>query len=73
LRELQGIPALFLCGRYDETTPEATREYRRNLPGAELVVFEKSAHMPMFEERAHYLRVVRDFLRRADARGGGPA
>ncbi|MGH7865231.1 MAG: proline iminopeptidase-family hydrolase [Candidatus Binataceae bacterium] len=66
LRELRAIPALFMAGRFDETTPEATRECQRNLPGSEMVIFEKSSHMPMFEERARYLGVVREFLRRAD-------
>ena len=69
LREID-IPTLFLCGRYDEATPESTAFYRRQVRGAEMVIFEKSSHMPQLEELAKYLRVVRDFLNRADHRAG---
>jgi proline iminopeptidase len=65
LRELD-LPTLFVCGRYDEGTPESTAFYRRQVRGAEMVVFEKSSHMPQLEETATYLRVVRDFIRRAE-------
>lgn len=62
LREI-AVPTLFVCGRYDEATPESTAFYARQVRGAEMVVFEKSAHMPHLEETAKYLRVIRDFLR----------
>ncbi len=60
------IPALFLAGRFDETTPESTAWYQSLVPGSELAIFEHSSHMPQLEEPVRYLRVVRDFLRRAD-------
>ncbi|RAP76066.1 proline iminopeptidase-family hydrolase [Paenibacillus montanisoli] len=62
------IPALFLCGRYDEATPEATEHYRSLVPNARLHVFEESSHMAYLEETEAYLRVVRQFLREADGR-----
>ncbi len=65
LKEIS-LPTLFLCGRYDEGTPESTAFYRRRIRGAEMVVFEKSSHMPQLEEPAKYLRVVRDFLSRVE-------
>jgi pimeloyl-ACP methyl ester carboxylesterase len=34
----------------------------RGIPGAELVVFEHSAHMMFAEEPALYIAVVREFL-----------
>ena len=67
LKELS-LPTLFLCGRYDEGTPESTAFYRRQVRSAEMVVFEKSSHMPQLEEPAKYLRVVRDFLHRVEDR-----
>jgi L-proline amide hydrolase len=36
--------------------------------GAEWAVFEKSAHVAHVEEPDRYVAVVRDFLRRVDAR-----
>jgi proline iminopeptidase len=58
------VPTLFTCGRYDEATPEATAWYASLVPGAEIAVFEESAHLPHLEEREKYLALVRDFLRR---------
>lgn len=60
------IPTLFLCGRYDEATPEATEWYHSLLPASVLVIFEQSSHMPHLEEPEHYLQVVRNFLKRVE-------
>jgi proline iminopeptidase len=67
LREI-GVPTLFLCGRYDEATPEATAWYHSLLPGSKFVVFEQSSHMPHLEEPEAYLATVQDFLRRIEGR-----
>ncbi|WP_308639426.1 proline iminopeptidase-family hydrolase [Paenibacillus silvisoli] len=61
-------PALFLCGRYDEATPEAAEAYRSLVPGARLHVFEESSHMAYLEETAIYVEVVREFLREVEDR-----
>jgi proline iminopeptidase len=60
------VPTLLTCGRYDECTPELHAYYASLIPGAELVVFEKSAHMAHAEEPERYAAVLRDFLRRAE-------
>ncbi|WP_267277533.1 proline iminopeptidase-family hydrolase [Arthrobacter sp. CDRTa11] len=60
------VPTLFICGRYGETRPEETEFYRSLVPGAELVIFEESSHLPHLEERERYLEVLRDFLHRFD-------
>ena len=63
------LPTLFTCGRFDEATPATTAHYQRLLPGSELRVFERSAHMAMIEESAEFVAVVRDFLARTEASG----
>ena len=60
------VPTLFPCGRHDETRPEETTSYQRLVPGAELVVFEHSSHMPHLEEPERYQQVLRDFLHRTE-------
>jgi len=60
------MPVLYMCGRYDEITPESTAAYHARTPGAEMVVFEDSAHVPHLEEPALYRLAVREFLSRAD-------
>ena len=64
-------PSLFICGRYDEGTPEATEIYHRALPASELVVMENSSHMPMLEEPEKYLEVVREFIGKHDRAHSG--
>jgi proline iminopeptidase len=58
------VPTLYTCGRYDEATPEATAWYSSLTPGAEMLVFENSAHMPHLEETDAYLAALRGFLDR---------
>lgn len=67
LREIH-VPALFVCGRHDEATPGATESYQRAMAGAELAVIEDASHLPWFEQPEEYMRVLREFLRRAEAR-----
>jgi proline iminopeptidase len=67
LSELR-LPVLFTAGRYDEATPRTVAFYQSQVPGAELVIFEGSAHLTMQDEPEEYVRVVRDFLRRVEQR-----
>ncbi|MGB9022882.1 MAG: proline iminopeptidase-family hydrolase [Candidatus Bathyarchaeia archaeon] len=56
------IPTLVTVGRYDEVTPKVAETIHRGIPGSELVLFEKSAHVAMLEERERYLSAVRKFI-----------
>ena len=51
-------------GKYDEVTPTVAGSIHRGIRGSKLVVFEDSSHLAMWEERARYIEVVRDFLTR---------
>ena len=58
-------PVLVLAGRHDRACPvEAAETTADGIPGAELVVFDRSGHMTFVEEQDRYLEVVRDFLDR---------
>jgi proline iminopeptidase len=60
------VPVLVLAGRHDRlTTPEAAAFMAARIPGAELVVFERSAHMAHVEEPEAYVEAVAGFLSRA--------
>jgi len=61
-------PTLFACGRFDEATPESTQLYAAQVSDSQMVIFENSAHMPMFEERHSYIETLRTFLQNVDAR-----
>ena len=60
------LPTLFTCGSHDEATPATTAAYASLMPGAEVTVFEQSAHVPHLEEPDAYVEVLRAFLRRAE-------
>ena len=58
-------PTLVLVGRHDRVCPVAGSEaIAAGVPGAELVVFERSGHMTFVEEQDAFLAAVRDFLDR---------
>jgi L-proline amide hydrolase len=55
-------PTLVVCGRDDEATPRLAETIRRSIPGADLVIFEKSAHFPHIEEAERFMEVLNGFL-----------
>jgi proline iminopeptidase len=56
-------PTLVTVGRTDWVTPVASAETIASLiPGAELVVFERSGHSPQMEEAERFQAAMRDFL-----------
>lgn len=62
------VPTLVTVGRGDWITPvSASETIARLIPGAELVIFEKSGHSPQTEEPEKFQRVMREFLDRAVA------
>lgn len=63
------VPTLVTCGRHDECTPEMSTETAGAIPGAELAVFEESAHFAQAEEPERYRQVVGRFLERVEATG----
>ena len=60
------VPALVLCGWYDELTPQrCSRPLADGIADSEFVVFGKSSHLNIFENESEpYLAVIRDFLER---------
>jgi proline-specific peptidase len=56
------LPVLVTSGRFDEMTPDVVRNMADAIPGARMVIFEESAHLPMVTETAAFLDVVRAFL-----------
>ncbi len=60
------LPALVLCGRYDEATPALAETIHHGIAGSELVIFENSAHFPHIEETERYLQVLDRFLSRVE-------
>jgi proline iminopeptidase len=58
-----GMPTLVITGRYDiNVAPSTAWKIHKAIPGSRWEVFEKSGHLPYFEEPEKFVRVVGDFL-----------
>jgi proline iminopeptidase len=63
------MPTLVLTGRYDiNVAPSTAWKIHKAIPGSRWEVFEKSGHLPYFEEPEKFVRVVEDFLATPPAR-----
>lgn len=60
-------PTLFLCGRYDEATPESCEYFASSMPNAQVKVLESSAHHAHWTERNSYMEKVRTFLKSVES------
>ena len=60
------VPTLVTGGRFDEVTPNVARQIRDHVPGARQVTFEKSSHVPFWEERPAFMKEVAHFLNSHD-------
>jgi proline iminopeptidase len=62
------VPALILCGWYDEVTVHCHRILAERIPDNEFLIFGNSSHVTILEKEGDaYLAVTRDFVRRAAA------
>ena len=57
------FPTMVITGRYDmNVTPLTAWNIYKAIPGAKFVVFEKSGHLPSYEEPDKYVQVVNAFF-----------
>ena len=56
-----GVPSLFVCGEYDESTPAANRDFASLTPDSKVSVIPGASHMPMFENPTAFLTALRWF------------
>jgi proline iminopeptidase len=57
------MPALVITGRFDmNVSPRTAWKIHRAIPGSELAIFERSGHLPWYEEPARFLSVMEVFL-----------
>ena len=57
------LPTLVITGRYDmNVAPLTAWRLAHQIPGAKIVFFEKSGHLPSYEEPEKYLSVLEQFL-----------
>jgi proline iminopeptidase len=61
LHELR-LPLLFICGEYDEATPETTRYYADLADASDVIVVEGAAHVANHDRPEPYMRALRGWL-----------
>jgi proline-specific peptidase len=60
------VPTLFTVGEFDEANPETVKRHAAMTPGAEVAVLAGAAHLTQWDAREENIKVVREFLRKAD-------
>ena len=57
------FPTLVLTGRFDaNVAPSTAWKIHQAIPGSRFTVFERSGHLPFYEEPEAFVRVVEEFL-----------
>jgi len=57
------FPVIVMTGRYDiNVAPLVAYRIHKAIPGSRFVVFEKSGHIPFYEEPEAFVRATEDFL-----------
>jgi len=68
------MPTLVVTGRYDmNVAPSTAWKIHKAIQGSEFAVFERSGHLPYFEEPEAFRTRLEQFLSRPAADGGGQA
>jgi proline iminopeptidase len=58
------FPVMVITGRYDiNVAPLVAYRIHRAIPGSKFVVFERSGHIPFYEEPDAFVRAAEDFLK----------
>ena len=57
------FPVMVMTGRFDiNVAPTTAYKIHQKIPGSEFVVFEKSGHLPFYEEPVKFVQVMNEFL-----------
>jgi pimeloyl-ACP methyl ester carboxylesterase len=59
------VPVLVVWGEEDEVVPlKVGRNFKRDIPGSELVILPKCGHIPLEEEPQETTRIIKLFLKK---------
>lgn len=66
LAKLDGRKTLFVCGEYDEATPQTVAGFARRVPGATFEEVKGAAHSILGDQPAAYISLLRDWCAKHD-------
>jgi proline iminopeptidase len=58
------VPSWYVCGEFDEITPQSVAEFARLTPGSRLDVIRGASHMPHVERQSEFMAMAHEFLDR---------
>ncbi len=61
------VPSLFICGQYDEATPESTALFSSKVENSENKVIKAASHVILKEQPTAMLKVISTFLENQEA------
>jgi len=53
-----GVPTLITVGKYDEVTPAVAEVIHSGIRGSQMVIFQETSHMALWEERKKFIDAV---------------
>jgi pimeloyl-ACP methyl ester carboxylesterase len=56
------VPTLLINGRYDLAQDFAVQDYFLRVPKIKWITFDKSSHVPHWEERERVMEILRQFF-----------
>lgn len=56
------VPTLFLCGQYDEATPEATKDFAKKVKDSKVKIIKSASHVILKEKPDKILKEISNFL-----------
>ncbi|KAI4091732.1 MAG: hypothetical protein L6R37_007675 [Teloschistes peruensis] len=56
------VPTFLINGRYDNASDEVCEPFWKSIPKVKWYRFAESSHLPQFEEREEFMRLVAEFL-----------
>lgn len=56
------VPALYLCGEYDEARPDTIRAFHEMTPGSKMHIVQGAAHVTMHDAPGVDAAVIKEFL-----------
>ena len=60
------VPTLFVCGEFDEATPQTAIKYKKKISGAQVKVIKGGSHALLLEKPRATLKAFGDFLKTVD-------
>ena len=56
------VATLFICGQYDESTPESNKIFAKKVKGAKFIAIKNASHSSLREQKTQTLKTLKSFI-----------